>query len=436
MISFRKSTLAISITLAGSLFVPSNLAFAKSQSETYLYFASSEVVYNDFDSKAYWSQDMLWAIDNGLIKGYLNTKHPTNKSNKTEGNWLNPYGVLTESQMVAIMFRYSKPDELNNAKPTTKWWADTAYQLAGKYGLPVNGSVKNQAKAESVVTRGVLARTLVTLHFGKQANLEDAVQWMYETGITSGKNASKGKTMENFGANDQLQRAQIVAFMKRYDDYIKSGKNIPLNSGSQPEQTPEVKEDIKVVGGIKTLYHGHTYGVKNQAEYDQVMNLAKDAIKGYQDLDSFDNQHIASYFERYLNGERPTDVAKGSLDDRGLTIIEGVVGEAVNSGVGRGDIEKLLKVAKKVSTKMQIVRSSLGGSTAYDALVLGKADCDSTAQAQAAMFESAGYQTKIAATTNHAKLLINLDGKWWDLAGGTFRLVDLNNLGSYKIYVE
>lgn len=90
--------LLISVALVGSLITSGNAALANEMPDR-----STNIVYNDFNINEYWANDMLWAIESGLIQGYQNTKHPTNKSNGV-GNWLNPNGNLTEAQMIINYF--------------------------------------------------------------------------------------------------------------------------------------------------------------------------------------------------------------------------------------------------------------------------------------------------------------------------------------------
>lgn len=174
--------------------------------------------YNDYEDKQYWSEHMIWSIEEGLIKGYINQKHPTTGK---VGNWLNPYGTLTESQFLTILFRYKYPDEFDRTRATTDFWASIPYQLAAKYNLPTKGSLKNHAPASQAITRGTMAKIFASLHFKKQVSEREAIQWMYDNGISTGYADASGKypkTYESFQPNGELKRAQIVSFVKRYDD--------------------------------------------------------------------------------------------------------------------------------------------------------------------------------------------------------------------------
>lgn len=176
--------------------------------------------YNDFNSNEYWTEHMLWCIDKGLIKGYINQYHP---STGVFGNWLNPYGTLTESQFLTILFRYMYPEEFETTIATTDFWASIPYQMAAKYNLPTKGSLQNREPASKAITRGTLAQILASTHFKKVMGEKEAIQWMYDSGITTGYPDAAGqypKTYESYQPKGELKRAQIVSFIKRYDDYI------------------------------------------------------------------------------------------------------------------------------------------------------------------------------------------------------------------------
>jgi g-D-glutamyl-meso-diaminopimelate peptidase len=98
----------------------------------------------DFQEGIYWSDSMIWAVDNGLIVG--------NKINNRQ--YLRPWDDLTEAQLLTVLFRYAKPNEFHNTEPESKYWASVAYQLAEKYQLPVKGSIDNHKAAAQAITRG------------------------------------------------------------------------------------------------------------------------------------------------------------------------------------------------------------------------------------------------------------------------------------------
>lgn len=177
-------------------------------------------IYQDYHANAYWAEHMEWSLDKGIIKGYLNQKHP---KTGVVGNWLDPDGNLTEAQFLTIAFRYVHPEELASTVPKSKFWASVQYQMAEKYKLPVKGSLKDVGTASKPITRGTMAHILATLHLKKSLNEKEAIQWMYDANISSGYtdiNGKTPKTYQSFGPRDILKRAHIVKFIRQYDIYL------------------------------------------------------------------------------------------------------------------------------------------------------------------------------------------------------------------------
>lgn len=179
------------------------------------------VVYTDFQKDAYWADNMLWAIDKGIISGYVPVKNP--KTGKMESQ-LRPKDSLTEAQFLSVLFRYTHPTELENTKPKdANYWASTAYQLAEKYNLPTNAKLNSRGAATKPITRGKMAHILASLHYGKPVSTTTAVSFMYKAELSEGyldKSGKAPKTYASYGVNEVLQRAHIVTFMKNYDTYL------------------------------------------------------------------------------------------------------------------------------------------------------------------------------------------------------------------------
>lgn len=439
----RVKRVLFSSTLIGSIIMSGNLVSAseliESQSSQ-VAVANADVKYNDYKTGQYWSQDMLWAIDKGLIQGYLNTTHPTNKNIKIKGNWLNPYGDLSEAQMLSVIFRYTHPDELSNITPAKDWWAAPAYQLADKYGVPIVGSANNQSKANGVVTRGGLARALATIHFGKEVSLQDSVNFMYEASLSYGKDASKGNTYENFGVKDKLVRAHIVSFVKRYDDFLKSGGKV-----TQPE-TPSssliAPSENNKVGNITVKYGSHTYASKNQAEYDKVMSIVSAKIKSDYDGAEFTRDSTNKYYYEYLDGARGIkdrrDPNFGTQRNSTLIAADSLLGDLVDAGFSKETIIELHKGSIVATYLLAGKTDPKDGSpsSAYDALVNGLSDCDPIAQVYSAVFDSLGYNTVMLTRPGHAFALVQIDGKWVDVTGGANEVVDVHSMLSSGLSVH
>jgi Uncharacterized protein with SCP/PR1 domains len=183
--------------------------------------------YVDFRPDAYWSENMVWAIQKGLIAGFEEKNPKTGKVEKL----LKPVDPLTEAQFLTILFRYSESSELlMTPAKDDKWWASKTYVLAEKLKLPTKGSHSNRKAADAPLTRGEMAVLMASYHNmkyngGGVLNERQAVQMMYDLGVTNGYPDEYGntpKTYESYGANNILLREHVVTFLRNYDNYLKS----------------------------------------------------------------------------------------------------------------------------------------------------------------------------------------------------------------------
>lgn len=171
--------------------------------------------YADFSSAA---EDMIWAIDKGLIKGYSNEWYA--KTNKFE-TLLKPNSPLTEYHFLTIFFRYAEKDALANIKSTSSWGKSKVYNLAKKHNLPV--LAKEEPKdlrnlANEGIKRGKLAQLMASYYYGKTVSEEAAIQFFIKNGLTVKPN------VEEYGSDKPLTRAQISSFIQRYDSFLSKQK--------------------------------------------------------------------------------------------------------------------------------------------------------------------------------------------------------------------
>jgi uncharacterized protein YkwD len=181
----------------------------------------------DFQTGKYWTENMVWALEQGLIAGYEEYNPKTGKTEKL----LKPATELSEAQFLTILFRHSESSLVMMTEPKDKkWWASQAYVIAEKLKLPTKGSHSNVKAANAPMTRGEMAVVLASYYNmkykgGKALTERQAVQMMYDMKISEGYNDAYGntpKTYESYGASKVLLREHVVSFMKRYDDYLKT----------------------------------------------------------------------------------------------------------------------------------------------------------------------------------------------------------------------
>lgn len=184
--------------------------------------------------------------------------------------------------------------------------------------------------------------------------------------------------------------------------------------------------NTQIVNGIKVRFGKHTYGSRNQEEYDTVVRIVEEALKGY-DQSNFGGVY-KEYFYEYLNGARWSGDKKDRSDrNRGLFAAENMLGDLVKAGVSK---EEIIKVSTLASIAYDLLKGAIdpadgSPNSAYDALVgnaSGKrySDCDSDAQVFSLVFDMMGYNTMIAAGQNHAQMYVEINGKWYAIISGVF----------------
>lgn len=191
----------------------------------------------------------------------------------------------------------------------------------------------------------------------------------------------------------------------------------------------------QVVDGIKVKYGKHTYGSRNQSEYDTVVRIVEEALKGYDESSFGGSDH--EYYLEYLDGARWSgDKKDRSARNIGLYYAEAQLRDLVKAGVSKEEIVKvktLSSIAYDIKDGATDPRDGTPRS-AYDALVKRVTDCDSDAQVFSLVYDMMGFNTAIIAGNNHAEVLIQIEGKWYECVAGTFRLLDVSKTlesGSY-----
>jgi Pro-Pro endopeptidase len=219
--------------------------------------------YNDYQAEQYWAEPFEWGVDAGLIKGYVNAAHPLTK--KT-GNWLNPNGKLTESQYLAMLFRYLAPANLSThekAMTPGQPWDTGIYSLAKSLAIPVKNLHGQQ------IRRGDTALILASGVTGMSMTEKQAVQWLYDHGVSSGyvdTNGNYPKTYESFKPNEHLTRAQGITFLHRFSttDLPKSLKKVEIALQQVldqlitfPAERYDQTEALKIVDRISQINRGY-----------------------------------------------------------------------------------------------------------------------------------------------------------------------------------
>lgn len=175
-------------------------------------FSADTTIYADLETNQHWSENIFWAMNKKLITDYKNV---VNKKTGKKENLLKPHDKLTEAQFLTVLFRYTDLAELSKTKSTNKKFSHSVvYQMAAKYKLPTKSTLKSQSSADKLITRGKMAEILVSKHLGKKVSETEAVDFFIMNDFTS------AKTTKDFKSSDGLTRAEIVTFMKKYDNFL------------------------------------------------------------------------------------------------------------------------------------------------------------------------------------------------------------------------
>lgn len=172
----------------------------------------------DFSATAWWRDDMIWAIDRGLIKGYSKVWNAKTKKYETQ---LRPNAQLTEAHFLTIFFRFAQEDELASVKNTSSWNKSGLYNMAKKYKMPVlatEESTTSKGLADKGIRRGKLAQLMASYHYKKTVSENEAIQFFMDNGITT------ATSIDDYRPDQILTRAQISAFIQRYEAFLSKQK--------------------------------------------------------------------------------------------------------------------------------------------------------------------------------------------------------------------
>ncbi|WP_316569890.1 hypothetical protein [Neobacillus sp. YIM B06451] len=204
------------------------------------------------------------------------------------------------------------------------------------------------------------------------------------------------------------------------------------NSSSIKAQNPITEEVIAQFGR-------HGYNSMNQKEYDQVMKIVTQSLKGYKEAKDVYKAEYHQYYLDYINGAR-WDGNNDNQSDRNmiLRMAEGSLGELVRAGLSKTEIEKIFRTSIVANNLISTIpyQSSGGysysydGSTvsvkkndpkyeisvsAYDALIRGILGKCAKQMVKSAVFDAMGFNTMIVKSkyTESDLMIFQAGGKWW-----------------------
>lgn len=195
------------------------------------------------------------------------------------------------------------------------------------------------------------------------------------------------------------------------------------------------KEGSKSVASkekITVRYGNHTYGCKNQAEYDAVMKKVDEVLKNFDSLPLSNNEYMEASAvdvqarEDVLNGKFNLAVEHVNIDynnipnDVGARMsFWGVFHEMVENGVPVSVMKDVIRIGALSNKLRSGLPLGVNGApnSAYDVLFNKVSDCDAYSQLTSALYDSMGYNTAVVGVKNHSDPAVEINGKWFRLTG-------------------
>ncbi|RSL30612.1 S-layer homology domain-containing protein [Salibacterium salarium] len=184
----------------GSLLVTAGASYSEEQqiesSASPTYDVSQEDPFSDIDEN-YWAfTEINWGVGQGLIYGY-------------DDDTFRPSEKATQAQFLAILTRFAG-EELDEST-SDDHWADVHYDYLEERNFPIVGDATHSER-NNPVRRGDIARILGA-YLGEDLSENEAIQFLYDSDLSTGRDGDQ--TIDGFGADDSLNRAQLVTFMYR-----------------------------------------------------------------------------------------------------------------------------------------------------------------------------------------------------------------------------
>lgn len=303
----KKSTKVVlaSTIVAGSLFTVGGTTFSFTPNENQViptHEVTPEQPFTDVNSE-YWAYtEINWGIGQGLVFGY------------DDGSF-RPSELATQAQFMAILTRFAG-EELNESL-SEDHWADVHYDYLSERNFPIVESATHGERNQPI-RRGDIARVL-SAYMGKDLHETEAIAYLYEKDLSTGRDGNQ--TIEGFGADDHLNRAQLVTFMYRmaelgYTDLV--GLETPP-SGSDNDSIEEIDDKgfIRTERGDYDEYvatYEQLATVNINEAYEEIQKISKDKpfqadiYNGYAIVLQNDNMRVsASYAGDSLDGKMIQD---------------------------------------------------------------------------------------------------------------------------------
>ncbi len=256
--------------------------------------------------------------------------------------------------------------------------------------------------------------------------------------------AESNDFVETLTYHEGTQAKQVAAVNTKVKAPLKNANK--SSNTKNPNQAPPKYEHTKydysnlhgrfdtskkfTYNGIKVSYKNHTYNVKSQKEYDEVMNFVNkmlagktltDVLKTKVEYYNLDLEYDLQVLEKYMNGEieiirdrnNPATRTKENSTAIGYS---SEYKELLDNGISFETLSKYIAASDYVEHFMTESYSLAGPpNSAHDYFIKKDVDCDATAYAQQVLWDTLGYNTAVVTSPalKHGFLIIELDGVWY-----------------------
>ncbi|MER2107501.1 MAG: CAP domain-containing protein [Solibacillus sp.] len=231
--------------------------------------------FNDVPANHYAVEAIQWAEKEGIVSGDAGKFHPSKE--------------VTEAQFVKMYAEFFA-FPLNEASAGQAHWSTVYYDSLLRYGAPLKGYANSKLRSQAI-TRGEVAQLIAFAH-GKPSDVDSAVRYMMESGISTGQNKNASSLLEKYGASNTVTRAQAVAFLYRIDEIL--GNELNASETTEIEKTTIPNKAANVSEPKEKLQNAQQFqlyemggGVKayvvseDLASYEIKFATGEDVIGGY-----------------------------------------------------------------------------------------------------------------------------------------------------------
>lgn len=379
----------------------------------------AQAAFADVPNSAYYKSAVDWAVSRGITAG-------------TDSNHFDPNSICTRAQTVTFMWRAAGSPKVSGTNPFTDVQSTDYYYNAVLWALQNNitsGISATQFAPNKPVSRAEMACFLykqagnpklagyfVFSDVSKQSYYYNAVHWARQKKITSG-------TADNcFSPGESCTRAQIVTFLKRYEERPADAKVL---SGTELDNFKAAV--INAFENVETKIDVSAFRIDSKQ--------FREVLDSLYDRRSEQNKYYISSISTATDTDgTPTEIqvhyqySAAEIKDRREkeTKFNSLVKEIVKNNVtaGMSDFEKARALHDYLILNCEYDYENYqkgtvpnASYTANGALVNHTAVCAGYARAYQALLTEAGissyYVSGQTTTGAHAWNIIQIDGEWY-----------------------